>query len=406
MNGRKMLKKLIKRQNATYAILKDGDEEVRLVYSSTINTTNPLVKKGDLVLVGQKIGEAAQDKDVSVYSSVSGTVKSLEESILLNGEKVKVIVINNDKSYTKVEKTLNGNLSKKEKLDNLKESGIIDSLTNLTINELFGNIGNNDSIIIDLSNVFEESRYVSILENKRDSIKNAIKILKEDLKINTKLYLVEGSQELFNKFNSMAAECGVEVVKGKYPYFKASREVIINENNFGKSEFMALETLIHLNDWIEKSESMISQFLTILNSKNNKSITIKASLGSSIKYLIEKQANIDYDIKKVIEKDMLSGKSVYNLLAPLNKITSTLIIFGDNIQEYEENPCIKCGKCYKVCDMKLIPFKLDQHVRKNEQDEFIKYGGKTCIECGLCSYVCPSKRKLMESIVMMKKTSI
>lgn len=406
MNGRKMLKKLIKRQNATYAILKDGDEEVRLVYSSTINNTNPLVKKGDIVLVGQKIGEAAQDKDVSVYSSVSGTVKSLEESILLNGEKVKVIVVENDKNYTQIEKNFNNGLTGKEMLDNLKESGMIDSLSNLTINQLLRNIKDNGSIIIDLSNMFEESRYVSIVDNNLDCIKNAIKFLKDNLNINLKLYTVEGSQELFNRVNSIGAECGVEVVQGKYPYFKASKEVVIAKNNFGKCEFVALETLVHLNNWIEESEPMTSQFLTILNSKNNDSITIKAPIGSSIKFLIEKCANIDYDIKKVVEKDMLSGESVYNLLAPLNKSTSTLIIFGDNVQEYEENPCIKCGKCYKACHMKLIPFKLDQHVRKNEKDEFIKYGGQTCIECGLCSYVCPSKRKLMESIVMMKKMSI
>ena len=220
------------------------------------------------------------------------------------------------------------------------------------------------------------------------------------------LYMVDGSQELTSKITSLSTDSGVEILKGKHPYTKVSKQAIVSKNNLGLCEFISIETLVHLNNWIKYSMPMISQFITIVNSKDNSTVTVNSLLGNDIEKIIKNNTNINYDIKKVVKRDLLCGESVYNLLVPLNKTTSTLIILGDNMQEFEENPCIKCGKCYKACEMKLIPFKLDQYARKNEKDEFIKYGGQTCIECGLCSYVCPSKRKLMESIIMMKKMSI
>ena len=55
----------------------------------------PLVKKGDLVTVGQKIGDN-QGLCVPVHASVSGKVKAVEARPHTNGSTVMSVVIEND----------------------------------------------------------------------------------------------------------------------------------------------------------------------------------------------------------------------------------------------------------------------------------------------------------------------
>ena len=63
-----------------------------------------LVKKGDRVLVGQKIGEAGGFVSAPIYSSVSGTVKNVEPRMTSMGTKAMSIIVENDNLYEAVEK--------------------------------------------------------------------------------------------------------------------------------------------------------------------------------------------------------------------------------------------------------------------------------------------------------------
>ena len=56
----------------------------------------PIVQKGDLVLAGQKIGEAGGFVSAPVHSSVSGKVVGIEPVELANGSTVSAVVIEND----------------------------------------------------------------------------------------------------------------------------------------------------------------------------------------------------------------------------------------------------------------------------------------------------------------------
>ena len=72
-----------------------------------------LVGKGDRVLMGQKIAEAAGFISAPVISSVSGTVKSIEKRLTVGGSMVESIVVENDQEY--------------ETIPGFGESGIIPS---------------------------------------------------------------------------------------------------------------------------------------------------------------------------------------------------------------------------------------------------------------------------------------
>ena len=56
----------------------------------------PLVKKGDYVYLGQKIGESAAPVSSPVHASISGTVRDIVAVPHANGSKVLSIIIDND----------------------------------------------------------------------------------------------------------------------------------------------------------------------------------------------------------------------------------------------------------------------------------------------------------------------
>ena len=59
----------------------------------------PVVKKGDRVLAGQLIAEAGGFVSANIYSSVSGTVKSIEKHRVAVGDMVESIIIENDGQF-------------------------------------------------------------------------------------------------------------------------------------------------------------------------------------------------------------------------------------------------------------------------------------------------------------------
>ena len=89
---------------------------------------NPVVKKGDHVLKGQMIAEAGGFVSAPVYSSVSGTVKGLEQRFNPTGTKTECVVIENDGEYQETEyapvKPLN-EMTREEILDRIGSAGIV-----------------------------------------------------------------------------------------------------------------------------------------------------------------------------------------------------------------------------------------------------------------------------------------
>ena len=89
----------------------------------------PLVKKGDRVLVGQKIAEAAGFVSANIHSGVSGTVKCIEARMTVGGTKVESIVIENDGQFEEID--FSKNVKPLEKMyrddvkDAIKEAGIV-----------------------------------------------------------------------------------------------------------------------------------------------------------------------------------------------------------------------------------------------------------------------------------------
>ena len=91
----------------------------------------PIVKKGDRVLVGQKIGEANGFVSAPIHSSVSGTVKMVEMRMTHRGVRDNCVVIENDGLYEELpEMKANSmadyvGLTKADLIEKVKNAGIV-----------------------------------------------------------------------------------------------------------------------------------------------------------------------------------------------------------------------------------------------------------------------------------------
>lgn len=72
-------------------------------------------------------------------------------------------------------------------------------------------------------------------------------------------------------------------------------------------------------------------------------------------------------------------------------------------QARKASPCIRCGGCVQVCPAGLSPFQIEFAWLKGDKEQCERLRAKQCIVCGCCSYVCPAKRELAYHISMARK---
>ncbi|HEY8444179.1 MAG TPA: RnfABCDGE type electron transport complex subunit C [Clostridia bacterium] len=83
--------------------------------------------------------------------------------------------------------------------------------------------------------------------------------------------------------------------------------------------------------------------------------------------------------------------------------SAVLFLTKDEVNNIEPSQCINCGKCARVCPMRLMPMYIDLACIAGDWADAKKYGAVDCILCGCCSYICPAKRDLVSSMKKSKK---
>lgn len=87
---------------------------------------------------------------------------------------------------------------------------------------------------------------------------------------------------------------------------------------------------------------------------------------------------------------------------PIVKSSSGLVVLPP--QEFEEQNCIRCGACARVCPSRLMPFAIDAAVVAGKMPVCRDYGAVQCISCGCCSFICPARRFLATRVTLARNT--
>jgi electron transport complex protein RnfC len=118
-------------------------------------------------------------------------------------------------------------------------------------------------------------------------------------------------------------------------------------------------------------------------------------IGISVEDLIEFCGGVTQKSAKVVLGGPMMGIAIADLKTPLTKTSNAVTVLtkeqiGRAKFARRQTACIRCGRCLEVCPENLNPTKIAHAVKYNLLDVAEQYYMNACIECGCCSYVCPA----------------
>ena len=389
--------------------------------------SNPVVKKGDHVLKGQMIADAGGFVSAPIYSSVSGTVKGLEQRFNPVGTKVECIVIENDGEYNEVEydpvKPLD-EMSREEILDMIARAGIVGmggagfpTRVKLSPKEP-------DKIDYIIANCAECEPYITadyrrMLENTEELVSGMRIVL--SLFPNAKgIFAVEDNKkDCIEKLNHAVADeprMDVKALMTKYPQ-GAERQLIyaVTKRAINSSMLPAdagcivdnVETLIGIHTAVAAGKPLTERVVTVSGDAVEAPGNFRVLLGTNHRELIETAGGFKTEPEKLISGGPMMGFAMVTLDAPVTKTSSSILAFQeDEVSKNPETACINCGRCVEACPSRIIPSRLADYARRHDEESFVAMNGLECVECGSCSYVCPAKRQLKQAIGAMRKIAL
>ena len=375
----------------------------------------PLVKVGDLVKVGQKIGEF-RGLGAPIHASVSGKVKAVEPRPYSMGGDMMSVVIENDFQDTLSEEVKApadpDALSVDEMVEIVKQAGIVGmgGATFPTHVKISGGIGKVDTVLI---NGAECEPYITgdhraMLERPEEII-GGCQYLAKMFGVDKVIIGVEDNkQNGIDAMNKVIAEMNapvvVEPLHCRYPQGgeKQLCQAITGKqvppgglpSNIGCAVFN-INTTMCIYRAIKFGMPVVNKVVTVSGSGIVEPKNIECPIGTPISALFDACGGLKEGTYKLVMGGPMMGMAQYTTDVTVGKGTGAMLAFCENEEKTVENPqCIRCGKCVGACPMKLEPLFMYQYASKKMVDELNASNIMDCMECGACAYTCPARLHL------------
>ncbi len=376
----------------------------------------PLVKVGDKVLRGQKIGDG-EGLCVPVHASVSGTVVAIEPRPHTSGRMVNAVVIDNDFQDATI--PLKENNLPLEQLDDddilhaVREAGIV----GMGGAAFPGNVkalsamGNVDVLI---ANACECEPYItaddSLLRTEPEHVLEGMMLLRHMLKPDRMVLAVEDNKaEAIEKVNALLKDyphIELVVLPTRYPQ-GAEKQLIQSVTGrevapgqlpvsvgcavFNVSTYAAIYRAVRLG------MPLIQRIVTISGEAIAEPQNFIVRIGTPFHDLIETAGGLNDKTERVISGGPMMGFAQSDLAVPVIKATNSILCLLKDRNGAAENPvCLRCGKCVSVCPMRLQPLYMYRFVNSGKVEELKRLNLPDCMECGSCAFTCPGKLPLVE----------
>lgn len=381
----------------------------------------PAVCVGDTVKAGQIIAKSDGIISADIFASVAGKVTEIKDMPTPNGHCAHIVIENDGTGESVLLKPLPETAKSEELVRRIREAGIVGmggagfptdyKISSATKTEVYiinaaecePYITCDYRIMLDYTEQFlrgclilkraaNASRLIiGIEDNKPEAVtrlRGEIERNKFDIEI----------AELKSKFPQGAekqiiyAATGKKVAPGKLP---SSVGALVSNVHTALSAYFA----------VTKGQPLYRRVMTVTGGgiKNPANLWVpNGSLYSDIVNYVGGYS--EENTVKLLNGGPMTGVAVDHLDYATTKTTGCLLFLTDE-EAFTGNPmpCIKCGKCARVCPMRLMPMYIDAYALVGDATMAVKYGARDCIECGCCTYTCPAKRPLVQSIRLAKK---
>lgn len=375
----------------------------------------PMVKKGDHVNMGQKIGDG-EGLCVPVHASVSGTVAAVEPRMTSGGTMVSCVVIDNDGLDT-----LDPSIQPRESIDGMsaeeltaiiREAGVVGmgGAAFPTHAKISSALGKCDTIIV---NAAECEPYITaddrLMRETPERMLRGIEILMRIFGLQEAHVGVEANKKEAIEILQAAAPAAIKihVLRTRYPQ-GAEKQLIqaITSRQVppgglpaavGCAVFNAA-TCAAIADAVDLGMPLIRRAVTVSGKAVANPSNFLTPVGTSYQDLIDAAGGFCEEPYKIVSGGPMMGIAQFDLSVPTVKGCNAITCFtAAERSEVADPHCIRCGRCTTVCPMHLMPLYMYQYERKNDVDNLNKFHVTDCIECGCCSYICPARLPLVQS---------
>ncbi len=388
------------------------------LHQSIGGTPHPLVKAGDTVLRGQRIGAADGNVSSAVHAPTSGRVVAVEPCLMPHpsGLSAPCVVIEPDGEERWIERTPVKNYvaeSPDALRDLLRDSGIV-GLGGATFPShlklkpgVSGRIG---TLII---NGAECEPWITcddlLMRERAEGIVRGIAILRHIVAADRVLVGIEDNkpQAIAAMRGAAAQASGIEVVPvptrypagGEKQLIRVLTGIEIPYGRFG-TEFgvqcFNVGTAYSVHRAVELGEPLVSRIVTLTGNVDHPG-NFEVLIGTPIDELLRLAAP-KADTDRFIMGGPMMGFTLTRTDLPVTKAANCILAASPSLfpPQGPEMPCIRCGACTRACPAELQPHELYWFSRAKNFGKAQEYGIFDCIECGCCAYVCPSNIRLVD----------
>ena len=385
---------------------------------------DPLVKPGDRVKWGQKIGQPQGYVSAAVHSSVSGTVQSIEEAEQPDGSRVETVVIQNDGKDIPDHSIKPGtleSLSAEELRSIVMEAGIVGMGGAAFPTHVKLSPPPERKIDTVILNGSESEPFLTcdnrlMLEHPED-ILYGCKVIMKILGVSSAFIAIEDIMpEAIRILSSKAeGEKGIQVIGpgAKYPQGAEKQLIYAITGRQVPSGGLPMDvgTVVHnvgtaaaIAHAVRTGEPLTQRIVTVSGGAVREPKNLLVRIGTSFRDVIDCCGGWKEKPVKVLSGGPLMGVAQHTLDVPVTKGTSGILLFTEKEAAMPEvSNCIRCGRCASVCPIRLMPLLISANSLKGNYEEAEKLHALDCIECGSCSFICPATRPLLQSILVAKK---
>ncbi len=371
----------------------------------------PLVKKGDSVTVGQKIGDNT-GLCVPVHAPVSGIVKAVEPRPHTGGTMVMSVVIENDRLGTlcpELQPRTHAQaaaLTPQELLEIIRQAGIVGMggaafPTHIKLSSALGKV---DTVIVNAS---ECEPYITaddrLCREYPAELLSGLSLVMKILELPQAHIAMESNKPQAAKALRAAIDprSGIvlDILPTKYPQ-GAEKQLIqaITGRQVPPGGLPAAVGCVVLNaatckaihDAVYEGMPLLRRIVTVSGDIVMEPKNLLVPIGTGFNDLLEAVGHSENPYK-VLSGGPMMGAAQYDLAVPVTKGVNAVTVLGHKNKYAVEAPaCIRCGKCISVCPMHLMPVLMYKSMFTGEAEQMLAVNMLDCIECGCCAYNCPA----------------
>ncbi len=386
----------------------------------------PIVKVGDIVSVGQKIGDTDKFVSAPIHASVSGKVVAVGDVKLANGMITKGVTIESDgemRSYEGI--TPPGVTNKAELCAAVRESGLVGLGGAGFPTHVKLNIPDDKEIDTLIINAAECEPYITVdyrecIENAENVLKG-VEILKKILGFKQVVIAIEDNKpkvfdimkEIADRDNDKDDAIKLMTLRSRYPQ-GAEKMMVLSATGRkvppGKLPadvgcvVMNVASVAFVARYIETGKPLVSRSVTVDGGAIKEPKNLRVPIGTNIQDIIDFCGGFKSEPRKIISGGPMMGLAICSTDAPICKQNNAILALDDRKDLIKkERDCIRCGRCVDVCPMSLMPTLIERYARVKDTEKLKSIGVNVCMECGSCAYSCPSGRPLVQYMRLAKQ---